>query len=75
MEINYEELCDEVISVLEKNHVWVLSTAWEDHVSSRSMSISQLFDMMTKKNDLLASLCQRNLPKQLAREKARGSTS
>ena len=39
MEISYEELRDEVISALKKNPIWVLSTAWEGHVSSRSMSI------------------------------------
>ncbi len=39
MNINYKELSDEIITALEKNHIWVLSTASEGHVSSRSMSI------------------------------------
>lgn len=39
MRSDYENLKKEVISYLEKNRVWVLSTASNNVVSSRSMSI------------------------------------
>lgn len=39
MEINYLDLENEIISSLEKNKVWILSTSYNDYVTSRSMSI------------------------------------
>ncbi|MGL4848471.1 MAG: pyridoxamine 5'-phosphate oxidase family protein [Clostridium sp.] len=39
MRLNYNDLKNEVISNLEKNKTWVLSTALNNNVSSRSMSI------------------------------------
>jgi general stress protein 26 len=39
MELNYEELEAELIGILEKNSVWVLSTSSDDYVTSRPMSI------------------------------------
>lgn len=39
MEKNYEDLKNEIIEILEKNKHWVLSTASNGNVSSRSMSI------------------------------------
>jgi general stress protein 26 len=39
MEINYEDLKNEVISALEDNPVWVLSTSSGGYVTSRPMSI------------------------------------
>lgn len=39
MEINYFDLENEIIGCLEKNKVWVLSTSYNDYVTSRSMSI------------------------------------
>lgn len=39
MRLNYEDLKNEVISYLENNRNWVLSTALNGNVSSRSMSI------------------------------------
>lgn len=39
MKIDYENLKNEVISSLEKNRIWVLSTASNGNISSRSMSI------------------------------------
>ena len=39
MEINYENLENEVIEMLEKNSIWVLSTSLNDYVTSRPMSI------------------------------------
>ncbi|MHC1683032.1 MAG: pyridoxamine 5'-phosphate oxidase family protein [Clostridiaceae bacterium] len=39
MEIDYENLMNEVISSLEKNRIWVLSTTSNGNISSRSMSI------------------------------------
>jgi general stress protein 26 len=39
MKIDYENLKNEVISSLEINRIWVLSTASNGNISSRSMSI------------------------------------
>lgn len=39
MILNYENLEDEIISNLEKNRIWVLSTSYKNNVTSRSMSI------------------------------------
>lgn len=39
MKIDYENLKNEVISSLEKNRIWVLSTTSNGNISSRSMSI------------------------------------
>lgn len=39
MEICYLDLENEIIASLEKNKVWVLSTSYNDYVTSRSMSI------------------------------------
>jgi Pyridoxamine 5''-phosphate oxidase. len=39
MKIDYENLKNEVISSLEKNKIWVLSTTSNNNISSRSMSI------------------------------------
>lgn len=39
MRINYENAKSEIISTLEKNRNWVLSTSYKDKVSSRTMSI------------------------------------
>jgi len=38
-EISYESFKKEIISILEKNKTWVLSTSLNDEVTSRSMSI------------------------------------
>lgn len=38
-EIVYENFQREILNVLEKNKIWVLSTSFNDEVSSRSMSI------------------------------------
>lgn len=37
--IDYEELKNEIVNSLENNRIWILSTASDGHVSSRSMSI------------------------------------
>lgn len=39
MKKNYKELKNEIIEILEKNKHWVLSTAANGNISSRSMSI------------------------------------
>ncbi|MBB6622819.1 pyridoxamine 5'-phosphate oxidase family protein [Clostridium gasigenes] len=39
MRINYCNLENEIISNLEKNRIWILSTSYKDNVTSRSMSI------------------------------------
>ena len=39
VEINYKDLENEVIDVLGKNPVWVLSTSMSDYVTSRPVSI------------------------------------
>jgi general stress protein 26 len=39
MDINYENLEKEIISHLEKNRIWILSTSYRDYITSRSMSI------------------------------------
>ncbi|MBN1468284.1 MAG: hypothetical protein JW924_06130 [Fusobacteriaceae bacterium] len=38
-EISYEIFINEILNVLEKNKIWVLSTSFNNEVSSRSMSI------------------------------------
>ena len=38
-EISFESFKSEIVSILEKNRTWVLSTSLNDEVSSRSMSI------------------------------------
>ena len=39
MDINYNELEQEIIEVLEKNKIWILSTSENDIVTSRAMSV------------------------------------
>ena len=38
-EINYENFKNQILNILEKNKIWVLSTSFNNEVSSRNMSI------------------------------------
>ena len=39
MDINYSELENEILDALDKNSTWVLSTSFNNYVTSRTMSI------------------------------------